>query len=532
MAMAAIPERLQDGIEQSDTWLIPKLPRTLEPTPAADEEPLSFHEKCWLDHQSRAARVQKNIAFNERLQRFRQEQAHALTQRNVVWAGQIISQKMFVGSSEHFFIVVLPSHKTRQNAVEKVKSTLDLGLGELDLDGMVALDRFGMELLGLSPWPAPPEGLIDDFAENPTLRKQIEAKVPGYRDLSEFPRGAIPLDVVLYEAPPPNAPPVVWLGPQPTHLTVGTADKMAGLRRMFWVVGRLHHMGISVEDLEPTLANFVPFSRVLEGTLAAGTKLPARFNTAKALYVLYAQKYYDTHLEEVRPGLSRFRDFNLDDVRKWPGPERSQWELFSKGEANEYCLECSKKLKGAKFGVFCSLKCIPRRHCGACMKELTVEQVTELRLTRADHFRRATIGDLCDVLALRPKVEAIARAPKCCWVSKSWLNCGALTLTDGACTDCTSLPIQQVESAKGFSLKRVWSQDWPAVQKELDELRAIPNEPQEEVVFKQFVCKTLDCPEPGRLMDHECDSFTRQNREYAKFMADYEERQKKRARTE
>jgi hypothetical protein len=66
----------------------------------------------------------------------------------------------------------------------------------------------------------------------------------------------------------------------------------------------------------------------------------------------------------------------------------------------------------------------------------------------------------------------------------------------------------------------------------LDQLKAVPREPPQKSTFKQFVCKTPDCPEPGRLMDHECDSFTRQNREHTKMMAEFDERQKKRARTE
>ena len=100
--MAPIPERLQDGVEQSDTWLIPRIPKALEPVPAADEEPLSLQEKCWLSPQMQAARVEKNRAFNERLARFRQEQEEYLSERNKDWAGHIYFHKMFIGCCQDF----------------------------------------------------------------------------------------------------------------------------------------------------------------------------------------------------------------------------------------------------------------------------------------------------------------------------------------------------------------------------------------------------------------------------------------------
>jgi hypothetical protein len=305
-------------------------------------------------------------------------------------------------------------------------------------------------------------------------------------------------------------------------------------RRLEWILARLEHMGVGVQDLPPTLASFRPFFRVAKATFPASTSFENRFKYTKELFGRYAAQHHPTAVEERPPGSGRvcFKQFDLNDTSKWPPRDRSKWDLLFKDVSNTYCLTCSKKVKSLDFGEYCGLKCIPRRCCGACLKELTSTEVVEYRPTRADSERSRKISDLTRMVGLKPDVEAIARAPKCCWVSKPWLNRGEPTLKEEPCADCDALPLKRLNFEKEFYLKGVWSEDWPAVQRELDKLRAIPREPPQKFTFHEFGCKTPDCPEPGRLMDQECDDFTYKNRMHAKMMAEFDERQKKRARHE
>jgi hypothetical protein len=184
-----------------------------------------------------------------------------------------------------------------------------------------------------------------------------------------------------------------------------------------------------------------------------------------------------------------------------------------------------------EYGNFCSLKCVPRRRCGGCLNPLSVLDASHLLPTDADSKRHWKITRLTELLALRPKVEAVAAAPKCCWRSIPFLNHGELSLKDEPCAECARLPVEHV---RGFQQdnKDIWSEDWPAVQKELEGLRAVPDEPPLKIAFKQFVCQTQDCPAPWRLADEDCDEQTRRDRKHAREMAEFHEQPAKRARVE
>jgi hypothetical protein len=493
------------------------------PEPEPDSDPRS--EAHWLYKWQRHPQALDAPEFREKFEQHYLKQEAVIRRRNDAWWHILKANNVFLGSNRLYYIAVLPTMLTQQ----KASATLKRLLPDLDADfqTLVAYDLFGKELLGFAPWPKPPDGLAEDFDE-PT-RGQIKDKSAGPDAESDA--------IALWGEPQP-APAVVWLYNQvPARISIAMAPKLSIERRLEWVQLRMHHMGMSFDglDLEPTLANFIPFFRVLNTTFPDNFTKKGRFETGVQAYLLYGrtQKRWKCPVGPDGMGGHKFLDFDLKHPTKWPAEERARWDLLYHQVVSSYCVTCARKNKAeGDFGNFCSLKCIPRRCCGGCMKELTSTEVVEYRPTRADSKRSRKISDLTRVLALRPEVEAIARAPKCCWVSKSWLNRGEPTLKEEPCADCDALPLKRLNFEKEFYLKGVWSEDWPAVQRELDKLRAIPREPPQKFTFHEFGCKTPDCPEPGRLVDHDCDDFTFNNRKHAKMMAEFDERQKKRARHE
>ena len=275
--MAPVEIQLE-GVSESDTWLLRRLPEAPPqgPQPTMDEQPVSDLERDMLSDAQIQARMDQHLAFEERLQKFHRENAQAQNERNIEWRNAILFHKIFLGASDGHYLVVMPARRALNDARKMLLRVLSL---DADFDTMVALDRYGAEVLGLSSWPLPPASLASDFDDDENvvhvaIRRKIASKAPGYVDMRGIPEGAIVIHL-------PRPPTLAWFGPVPETITVSTPKKMDNDRRLDWVIARLSAMGIAVDDLEPTLANFLAFYRVLDDTFAVGMNRNARFDLGK-----------------------------------------------------------------------------------------------------------------------------------------------------------------------------------------------------------------------------------------------------------
>jgi len=116
----AIPERHLEGTQTSDTWV---LPRT---APAHLDGP-------------------------------------ALVARDVLWTSALIQEQMCLGRSNFFYVVVMNACVSKQAAQRKLEKAFRRSPLEVDWSAMEAMDRYGTELLGLSPWPKPSPEFQGEF---------------------------------------------------------------------------------------------------------------------------------------------------------------------------------------------------------------------------------------------------------------------------------------------------------------------------------------------------------------------------------
>ena len=93
----------------------------------------------------------------------------------------IVENELFVGLGEQFFIIRTQNTQIPRNARKTLGRILDL-----DVSSLMPLDRYGMELIGLSPWPLAPQEFLTrvfgsaDEADVARIRSAVAKKMPGY----------------------------------------------------------------------------------------------------------------------------------------------------------------------------------------------------------------------------------------------------------------------------------------------------------------------------------------------------------------
>lgn len=460
--------------------------------PAADEMPFTSADYAAgrINSQKRREREEKIQAFKETLMGVSQERFAERSKQLVKLAAQVIVHDTFIGLANGFYVVVTPKVLMLQNARVVLRKTLSL---DANFEETVALDQYGCELLGLSPWPAPPAHFGDYFVDN-----DVQERIANVMEMSDDRAVALPGSYGQ----------CIWFGPKPPHITVGKSPHMADDRRLAWILDRLAKMGVNKDDLVPDEYSWLAFYEVLNGTFADETIEDTRKKCAKRLWTMFMMQCWPKD------------SFTLTDPRTWSSDLRSKFDLVSKGKVQEYCSapDCNKIVRGA--GIYCSDKCMPRNEvvCFECEKPL-VTLTTFVKVYARDRERDFNIDQLSHLLSLRAAAELDAAL--CCRKECPGYNDGWVWLKD-MCQACRSMKKQmdQILWLRGLGL---WRTDWPKIEAELESFRQMPSQPPDEVAVKNLVCNTSGCSDPGPLTDER-----RAAKRHREEVADWERRMAKR----
>jgi hypothetical protein len=288
----------------------------------------------------------------------------------------------------------------------------------------------------------------------------------------------------------------------PKELTVASPAHMTGDRRLEWQYFLMEYCGLSKADLIPSLANFLPWCRIMSLTFGPNTKRDANFATCKKLFAEYASTWerpsedhpnaFSDDEEEWKPNRKEANPpFKVPDVRTWPPTLKKAWALFDKNIVVDYCLTCGKQVKDDTYGSFCSQRCSTDT-CRGCQRALTkkTEEVKVYNIENAEVDNRA--GRLKEFLRLR-------FGPLSWWDAKN----------------------REIYN-------EVWPKEdeWDGVEAELKALQALPRKPPLTETIHKFVCTNKDCTNPGRVIEDDflTASYKRTCRELDAWWKKMEER--------